>query len=40
MENLSYGMKMKEADSFSTSKQKAGVRYDPEAEKIVSKVND
>jgi len=33
MENLSYGRKLKEADSFSTAKQKAGVRYDQEAGK-------
>lgn len=40
MENLSYRWKLKEADSFSTAKQKARVRYDQEAEKIASKVND
>lgn len=34
-ENLSYGRKLKEADSFSTAKQKAGERFDQEAEETM-----
>lgn len=38
-QSLSYKRTLKEADPFSIAKQKAGLRYVREEEKIVCKVN-